>query len=417
MGNVARVLALLFAAAAITPVRLPAQAVSATIFGTVRDHTGAAVPGAVVSVHNVQTNFKRSVNSGGDGGYYFALLPLGQYSLTVEKQGFSQFVQQGITLQVDQQARVDVTLRVGQITEQVLVTAEAPLVNAVNAETSEVVDRLRVEDLPLNGRNFVQLIQLTTGTTPGAPGDSQNNVVINLFRGPTFFTANGMRNMYNNYVLDGVDNNENAFNAGGIVIMPVVDAIQEFKVSTGNFSSEFGRAAGGVVNVQTRSGTNELHGNLFEFLRNSSFDANDFFNNANARSIPDFRQNQFGGTLGGPIRKHSLFVFAASQGWRQRRGLTYLGSVPPAEARTGDFTNRAFPTIYDPLTTRANPSGSGSIRDPFPGNRVPSNRIDPLAPQFLNLMPLPNTNPGAIALNFINNPKWTRGDNQGDVRI
>ncbi|MDX2178644.1 MAG: carboxypeptidase regulatory-like domain-containing protein [Bryobacteraceae bacterium] len=405
---------LLLAAA---PANLAAQAVSATIYAMIRDASGSSVADARVTVVNQGTNYTRTLDTGATGEALFASMPLGQYRVTAEKSGFEAFSQQGITLQVDQQVRIEVVLRVGQVSDRVNVTAEAPLVNAVNGEISQVVERAQVEQLPLNGRNFTQLIQLTTGTTTGATGDTQNNLVINQFRGPTNFTANGMRTLYNNYVLDGVDNNESAWNFGGVVILPVVDAIQEFKVSTGSFSSEFGRAAGGVVNVQTRSGTNQFHGNLFEFFRNDRLDANDFFNNSAGRPKPSFRQNQFGGTFGGPIRRDKLFFFADYQGTRMRRELTFLSSVPTLESRVGDFTNTRFPAIFDPATTRANPSGAGITRDPFPGRQIPSARFDPLSQRFFEFMPAPNTNPGAIALNFINNPKWQRQSDQGDLRL
>ncbi|MFN7922352.1 MAG: carboxypeptidase regulatory-like domain-containing protein [Bryobacteraceae bacterium] len=407
-------IAILLAAAASSAF---AQAVSATLYTLVRDSSGAAIAGAKVTVVNQNTNYTRDQLTGNTGECLFASLPLGQYRVSVENAGFDAFSQEGITLQVDQQARLEITLRVGQVSDRVSVTAEAPLVNSLNGEISQVVERRQVEQLPLNGRNFTQLIQLTSGTTTGATGDTQNNLVINQFRGPTNFTANGMRTLYNNFVLDGVDNNESAWNFGGVVILPVVDAIQEFKVATGNFSSEFGRAAGGVVNVQTRAGSNDFHGNLFEFFRNSNLDGNDFFNNASGRARPAFRQNQFGGTFGGPVIRNRVFFFGDYQGARMRRELTFLTSVPTAEARTGDFTNRLFPVIYDPATTRANPAGGGVTRDPFADRRIPASRFDPVSLRFLDFYPIPNTNPGGIALNFLNNPKWSRQGDQGDIRI
>ena len=396
--------------------QLSAQAVTGTIYGFVTDPTQAVIAGAKVAVVNTNTNYGREMLTQNDGSYRFPSLPLGEYRLVTEQSGFNTVMQEGIVLQVDQQVRIDVMLRVGNVAEKLEVTAEAPLINATNAETSEVIDRRRVEMLPLNGRNFVQLLQLTTGTTPGATGDTQNNLVINQFRGSTAFTANGMPTRYNNFVLDGVDNNENAWNSGGIVLMPVIDAIQEFKVATGNFSSEFGRAAGGVVSVQTRSGTNEFHGNLFEFFRNSALDANDFFNNANGQRRPAFRQNQFGGTAGGPIVRNKLFFFADYQGTRQVRALTYLGSVATDAMRAGDFSNSQFGVIYDPATTRPNPAG-GSIRDAFPNRRIPEARFDPLAKNFIAFMPRANTNLNGIGNNFINNPPWSRWGDQGDVRV
>ena len=394
------------------------QAVSGTIYGVAHDSSGAAIAGAKVTVVNGSTNYTRSQSTTETGDYRFVSLPLGQYTLSVEQAGFDQFVAQGIALEVDRQIRVEVTLTVGKVAEKVTVVADAPLVNTLNGESSQVIERTRVEQLPLNGRNFTQLIQLTTGTNTGATGDSQNNLVINQFRGPTNFSANGMRTLYNNFLLDGADNNEDAWNYGGVVILPVIDAIQEFKVSTGNFSSEFGRSAGGVVNVQTRSGTNQFHGNLFEFLRNSSFDANDFFNNANGKSKPDFRQNQFGGTIGGPILHNRLFFFSDYQGTRMRRRIPFVASVPSLAARSGDFSGSKFPVIYDPATTRPSTATASSfIRDPFPQNKIPSNRFDPLAVHFLNVFPTPNTNSGGIALNLINDPKWSRNSDQGDTRI
>jgi hypothetical protein len=382
----------------------------------VKDASDAAIAGARVTVRNAQTNYARTMDTSAEGDFRFGSLPLGSYAVVAERQGFGTFTQEGITLQVDQQARVDIVLRVGDVTEKVVVSGEAPLINTTNAETAEVVERRRIEQLPLNGRNFVQLIQLTTGTNTGAAGDQQSNLVINHFRGSAFFSANGMRTWYNNYMLDGVNNNESAWNSGGIIILPVVDAIQEFKVATGNFSSEFGRAAGGVVNVQTRSGTNELHGNVFEFFRNSALDANDYFNNAAGRRRPPFRQNQFGGTLGGPVRKDKLFFFGDFQGTRQSRGTTYLGSVATAAMRQGDFSNTRLAAIFDPATTRT--QGTTVTRDAFPGRRIPAARFDPASQLYQGLMPLPNTGAAdAIALNFINNPTWTREGNQGDMRV
>ncbi|MBM3764562.1 MAG: TonB-dependent receptor [Acidobacteria bacterium] len=392
-----------------------AQAVSGTIFGAVKDPSDAAVAGATVTVRNAQTNYSRSMVTSAEGDYRFAALPLGPYAVTVEHAGFGQYSQEGITLQVDAQVRVDVTLRVGNVTEKVVVSAEAPLINTTNAETAEVVERTRIEQLPLNGRNFVQLIQLTTGTNTGAAGDQQSNLVINHFRGSAFFSANGMRTWYNNYMLDGVNNNESAWNSGGIIVLPVVDAIQEFKVSTGNFSSEFGRSAGGVVNVQTRAGTNEHHGNLFEFFRNSALDANDYFNNAAGRTRPPFRQNQFGGTFGGPLQKDKLFFFTDYQGTRQSRGTTYLGSVATEAMRRGDFNGPGLANIFDPFTTRI--QNGATVRDAFPNRQIPAARFDAASSRYMSLMPLPNTGGNAIALNFINNPNWLREGNQGDVRM
>src|SRR5260370_17988194 len=190
------------------------------------------------------------------------------------------------------------------------------------------------------------------------------------FRGRLVFSANGQRTTTNNVILDGVDNNARLCNAGGVVSAPVIDSIQEFKVSTANFSPEFGRAAGAVVSVQTKGGTNQLHGTLFEFLRNSDLDANTFFNNRAGQLKPPFRENQFGCTVGGPIVKDRTFFFGDYQGFRVRDTKNFVSSVPTAAERQGDFSAPGFATIYDPSTAVASASGALTLQ-PFPGNRIP----------------------------------------------
>lgn len=392
-----------------------AQTVTGTINGTVFDSTNAVMPGAAITATNSATNFSRTTKSDELGNYLLTFLPPGDYRVNVSNPGFKAALRAGVTVQADERVRLDFTLEVGEASQTVEVTAGAPLVQTSDATVGEVVDSRHIADLPLNKRNFVDLVQLTSGVTPGRPGEFGGETTIDNFRGRFSFSANGQRSTTNNFMLDGVDNNANLFNAGGVVIAPVVDAIQEFKVSTANFSPEFGRATGGVLSVQTKAGTNQLHGTLFEFLRNSAFDANSFFNNRAGVDKPAFRQNQFGFTAGGPVIKDKTFFFGDYQGFRVRDSRTFLSSVPLPAAREGDFSSPVYQRIYDPATAVAD--GSGLRLTPFPNNRIPAQRFDPVAREAISLYPPPNTNQGSIASNFLNNPNLTRNDDQFDIRI
>jgi hypothetical protein len=395
---------------------LMCQTVTGTLSGVVTDASGAVVPAAHITAIQNQTGLERTAVTGTSGAYVVPLLPAGTYTVSVAATGFRDAARTGIQLNADSRIEVNLSLAVGDASEKVQVTATAPLVGTADATMGEVVETRRIEELPLNGRNFAQLIQLAAGVTNGRPGEVAGNSVIENFRGTFTFNSNGLRSASNNYLIDGVDNNEGLFNAGGIVIEPVVDAIQEFKVSTTNMPAEFGRTAGGVVSINTKPGTNEFHGVLFEFLRNDAFDANTFFANAAGTSKPPLRQNQFGGTLGGPILHNRTFFFVDYQGFQVRNGLTYLASVPTLGARNGDFSGPGNPAIYDPAT--ASPDGKGGLLlSAFPGKQIPVTRFDPIARALLNLFPLPNTNGNATTLNFINAPLQRREDDQFDVRV
>jgi hypothetical protein len=392
------------------------QTVTGTILGAVTDPSGAIVPGATVTATSQSTGFTRSDTSDAEGNYRLTFLPLGVYRVEVKSAGFERMLREGIEVQADQRMRVDFALAVGEATQTVEVNAGAPLVQTNDATVGDVIDHQRIVDLPLNKRNFVDLVQLTAGVTPGRAADYGGETAIDNFRGRFVFSANGQRTTTNNFILDGVDNNANLFNAGGVVIAPVIDSIQEFKVSTANFSPEFGRAAGAVVSVQTKSGTNQIHGTMFEFLRNSDLDANTFFNNRAGLPKPPFRQNQFGFTVGGPIVKDRTFFFGDYQGFRVRDTKNFVSNVPTPAERQGDFSAGAFGTIYDPATATA-ATGGGLALQPFAGNKIPAPRFDPVATQILALYALPNTNSGALASNFVNNPALNRTDDQFDMRI
>jgi hypothetical protein len=391
------------------------QTVTGTIVGSVFDASGAVIPNSRVEAVNAETNFSRAGVTDATGNYRLSFLPPGIYRVSARSAGFKQLIRDGVRVEADERLRLDLALEIGEATQTVEVTGGAPLVQADDATVGEVMESRRITDLPLNGRNFVRLIHLTAGVTPGRSAEFGGQTTIENYRGPFNFTANGQRATTNNFMIDGVDNNANLFNAGGIVIAPVVDAIQEFKVSTGNFSPEFGRATGGVVSVQTKAGTNSLHGTLFEFLRNSRLDANTFFNNRAGVEKPPFRQNQFGFTLGGAIKRDKTFFFGDYQGFRSRDSLNFTASVPRPPALRGDFSESVYRPIYDPGAPQ--PDGAGVRLQPFPGNRIPQDRFDPIARQILPFYPAPNINVGSVVSNFINNPTTTRDDDQFDIRI
>src|SRR5262249_38935043 len=278
----------------------------------------------------------------------------------------------------------DFSLTIGQLEETVVIKSDTPLLDNETSSIGQVIQNKSILDLPLNGRDYQQLAVLTSGTVPTG-GTSPNNIT----RGVADFSANGARPLQNNFLLDGVDNNSYVLDiqsGSSQAVAPSVDAMQEFKVQNNNFGAEFGRYGGAVINATIKSGTNELHGSAFEFLRNDAVDANNFFNNLAGRALPPFRQNQFGATAGGPLPKNKLFLFGSYQGTRIAQGVTYLSTVPIAAEHNGLFAQ----PIYDPGSTRANPAGSGFIRDLFPGNQVPSNKFDSTGKKTLDVYPMPN---------------------------
>lgn len=373
--NMMRILASLFLLLALGLATFPvrAQATEGVILGTVRDATGASVPGVRITVTNLNTGLSRTVRTNEVGDYVVPNLPIGRYKVEAEMEGFKKSAVTDIVLTINERVRVDLTLEVGAITEAVTIVSEAPLVRTDSAEIGQVIDQQKIVDLPLNGRNFLQLAQLIPGVTPGQPNDRRavmSGMAIN---------AIGSRTEGNYYMLDGISNMETFISTFNIV--PSIDAIQEFKVQTSQYSAEFGSASGAVVNIATKSGTNDLHGTVFAFVRNDNLDARNFF----AARKPEFKRNQFGITAGGPIRRNRSFFFTGYEGTRIREGLSRLGIVPTAEERRGDFSRSGY-TIYDPLTL--NPQTQE--RQPFPGNVIPPDRINPISRKILDFWPLPN---------------------------
>jgi len=386
-----------------------AQTVSGTILGTVTDPSGSVIGSAKVTVINEGTGLTRTVTSDSGGEYVVPGLPTGRYTVTSEITGFKTLALSNIELGVDQRVRIDLKLDVGAMTESVSITAETPLLQTSSSELGTTVTAQQIEALPLNGRNFVNLTRTVPGVLRGIPGANIDGAGSLAWRASASFSANGQRPRDNNYMLDGVDNNETWLQT--VVVFPSVDALDEFKLQTSTYSAEFGRSLGGVVNLQIKSGTNTLRGSAFEFHRNDAFDANNFFNNRANRPKPDFKQNQFGGTLGGAIFRDKTFFFSDYQGHRETQGQTFLSTVPTLAMRAGDFSELTR-VIYDPSAGR-----------PFAGNVIPSSRIDAVARNILTqLYPEPNTAGtrqanGQTISNYLINPIKERQDNQFDVKV
>src|SRR6266436_2526607 len=332
-----------------------AQTFRGTILGTVTDATGGAVPGATVTVHNVDTGLLRKTETQGDGSYRVPELPIGTYDVTVEKPGFQTSITSGVKVDVAAERRVDAALKPGEVTEQITVSGEAlPLIEITNATLGGTLTQESVRDLPINGRDYTKLIYLNPGVagspdqitdSPGSFGE---------------FSMNGARGRSNNFLLDGTDMNDGyrnnpAINEAGVFATPAtilpIDAVAEMNVLS-NYKPEYGRNGGAIVNIVTKSGTNALHGSLFEYFRNNALDARNYFDNAPAPKAP-FHNNQFGGSIGGPIVKDKTFFFLDYEGQRERVGVVTLACVPePARMAVDEATNGAPPSVIAALLAR-----------------------------------------------------------------
>jgi carboxypeptidase family protein/TonB-dependent receptor-like protein len=368
-----------------------AQVTTGTIAGSVKDEQGAAVPGARVTITEVNKGTVGTYTTDADGTFQVPFLIPGTYDVAIELTGFRKHTHRGVVLQVNQRARVDATLAVGGLTDATEVVGLAPLTRTDSAELGEVIEERAVRELPLNGRNFAQLVYLVPGVTPGQAGENLSGASTFNPRGASNFNALGSQANTNAWLVDGIDNNEYTFNT--VIVQPTVESVREFKVLTGTFSAEFGRGAG-VVSVSTKSGQNAWHGTAFEYLRNEKFDAKNFFALPTAPKAP-LDRHQFGASLSGPIIKNKTFFFVDYAGQKEERGQVFVNTVPTAATRRGDFSdyrdrNGNLIVIYDPLTTRPNPNGSGVVRDPFPGNVIPANRLDPVGRNVASIYPLPN---------------------------
>ena len=370
-----------------------AQIGAGTLSGTVRDAAGGAVPGAAVTVTDVRRNVSRTAVSTASGVYVVTGLSPGLYRVTVELAGFQRAVREGIGVQTGQTFQLDVSLAVGGVEEQVTVSAEGPTLRVATAGLGEIVSEEKVVGLPLNGRSFITLATLSPGVAL-PPGSQLPRI-------------NGGRPRTNEYLFDGISVLQPE--PGQVAFFPIVDAIQEFKVETNSPPAEFGRFNGGVVNLTTKSGSNELHGTVFEFFRHERLNARNVFASTNPVK-PPFRRNQYGGVLGGPLVRNRTFFFVDYQGQRQTIGRTVVSTVPTIAQRNGVFTQ----AIYDPATTQPN-GGGGFVRAPFPNNTIPADRLDPVAAALLARYPLP-TSPGA-ANNYRRTADEIDDQDQFDLRL
>jgi hypothetical protein len=402
---------------------LVAQVESGKVVGSIRDASGALLPGARITVTNIDTNAFRSAVATNNGEYVLTELQPGTYTLVAEQEGFKKAVQAAVRLNVNQVVRVDFVLSVGSINETVTVTAAEPLVESETSSIGQVIDESRVHQLPLNGRNFMQLAYLSPGVnkgpaSTGSTGNVQQGDIPEDERGNGSIQVNGLWATNNNYLLNGFDNNEQQI--GFELIEPPIDAIQEFKVQTSNFGADIGKG-GAVVNVVTKSGTNKFHGSGFEFLRNSFMDAKNYFDDP-ARPIPPFKRNEFGGSFGGPIIRSRTFFFVDYQGRRIRTSDTFLSLVPnPAEIH-GDFsdllTGSSPISIYDPLTGKQFMGNNNASPNVIPSCPSPTGGacLDPAAQKVVALFPQPNVPPAQGSL-FRFNPADRNNQDSFDVRI
>ena len=381
---------------------------TASITGRITDPSGAVIPGATVTVQSAATGVQTTVETNPEGYYHVPSLLPGNYSLSVSKAGFAPVRQGGLSLIVQQVARLDFTLTVGAVAETVEVAARAVLLDSETSALGQVVDGRQIVELPLLGRNPYALAGLVPGVRPSA---GMNDLPVDQIS-TAFTSINGLRANQNEYLLDGAPNTAAAQNQP--VIYASVDAVQEFKVETNAFSAEYGRAAGGVFNVVTKSGSNQFHLSAYDFLRNDKLNANDWFANRSGQQRPPFKFNQFGGAMGGPVviprlydGRNKTFFFGSVELVRYIQGITFTGTVPRAEQRAGDFSRTRNAAgnlirIYDPLSTRPDPAGAGSIRSVFSDNVIPPSQVDPVARNIARFWPAPNVpgNPITDVNNF-----------------
>jgi hypothetical protein len=382
---------------------------SGTIVGTINDESGAAVSDATVTLLNTASGFNRTVTTNGSGQYVAPSIPTGAYRVTAEKAGFQKLVREGVLLTAADTATLNLSLRVGDVKQTVEVTERAPLLEAQTAEVSDLIDNRRIIDMPLNGRTFTSLLQLTPGAHTGSNTNLGNNQTYSM-RGSVNYSVNGANAAENTYLIDGMVNRNLWLNT--LIMVPTIDSIQEFRVLTSNYSAEYGGSAGAVTLVQTKSGSNAFHGTAYEFLRNSVMDANAFFNNRAGVAKPGFRRNEFGATAGGPIRKDKTFFFADYQGIRLAQPLTIVSTIPTVVQRnmllTGDFGNLGT-QIYDPIVL------NNGARQPFAGNVIPKTRLDPASLKIAALLPNPTS--GGATRNYTYTPQLTQQTDQFDARV
>jgi hypothetical protein len=391
---------LIFVSFAVFIAPLRAQIDTGTISGFVRDPGNAPVPGARIQIAQVEIGRAAATQTDGRGFYAIPDLTPGSYSVSASAKDMETVTQTGIVLRVQDRLAIDFELPVSPAKTSIIVTAQPPVLQSETSSLGAVMDQRDVEQLPLNGLNYIQLATLLPGTSPAERSEERDT-----------FAANGARSIQNSYLLDGVENKNkilgiDASSAQAIELS--LESVLEFRVETGAYPAEFGHAAGAVVSVSIKPGTNALHGDLFEFFRNSDLDAQPYFQPVRS-GTPELQQNQFGGTLGGPVIRNRTFFFFGWEGTREINAAPQLASVPTESEREGIFPA----TIFDPQTTVKN-KGSGYVRMPFPNNTIPASRWDPVAAQLVGLYPAPNLNG---ALNYYSNQDETIDTNQFIGRV
>ncbi len=393
-----------------------AQAVAGTILGTVTDSSGGAVAGAKVTIRNLGTDVSTEATTNDSGNYVALQLAPGSYEVTVEKQGFNQVVQQNVTVTVGLSARVDATLAPGEVSQHVTVSEAPPGLQTDRAETDTTLGGQQLTQLPVLNRNFTNLTLLVPGATINtfqhAPQENpQSSTLVN---------TNGQEFAGTNYMLDGMNNNDSVL--GIVMVNPALDSVAETSIATSNYEPEYTQAGGAVVRIETKSGSNELHGSAFEFLQNNIFESRDPFTQGlhdpgtpspGHRGIPELRWNQFGGSLGGPAIKNKLFWFGDYQGTQRRLGASELVRVPTVAERGGDLSDLGTP-IYDPSTGNADGTG----RSQFPGGVIPASQISAPITKLLGVLPTPNLVPANAAdPNYAASAVDQFDTNQFDIRV
>jgi Carboxypeptidase regulatory-like domain len=386
------------------------QAESGTIVGTVTDQAGSVVPGANVTVVNEGTQFTRVLTTNNNGQYDAEFFPTGRITITVEHPGFEKLVRTGVVLTAADTLTINLQLTVGNVQETLEVTAEAPLLQLQTAAVTTLINNTQMLETPLNGRMFTQLIELSSGASPTTPGMTLGGLTGYGMRINSTVSINGATAQNNSYLIDGIY--DIGLWVNNAIIVPTIDSIQEERIMGADYSAQYGAAAGAVTVVQSKQGTNNFHGSAYEFLRNSDLDANTFFNDKNGVPKAPFRRNEFGGTIGGPIRKDKTFFFADYQGIRVAQPTTTTDTIPTLAQQqmveTGNFSNFST-TIYNPYSIT--PAG---LRTPFAGNMIPAQMLDPAAIKTMELLPTPTSS--GTSNNFIFNPVTSQRVDQFDIR-
>jgi hypothetical protein len=403
-----------FAIFVLAAAALRGQSITSSLIGSVHDETGAVVPFATVTSVDIATNARASSKTDASGDYLLLQLKPGSYTVEVEAAGFKKYIQSGIVLELQQQARLDVSLAVGQLAETVTVQADASRLETTTSTIGDVVNNRAILNLPLNTRNVFSLIYLTPGVSGGI-GNDYNSLS---------YSVNGARGTSSEAMVDGATGGFPTVNGFfGIGVFPSVDALSEFKMMNSNYSAEFGRSLGNVVNLIYKSGTNTWHGSGYEFLRNSALDANSFFSNARGVPLGSLKRSQYGGVFNGPIRKNKTFFLFSLEDLRQRAFQSNTTTVPTVLQRKGDFSqtfasNGQQIRIFDPFSTRPNPSG-GYIRDQFPNNIVPASSINPVSANLTKFYPLPTSSGAAPtnANNYYNTGSHINDIDSWDIRV